>query len=60
MQIQIDKYKNTNIRYAVEYCSIEIEKQMQQFKLKKTTKTGFAERIPGRIMHVVMRIKCND
>ena len=36
---------NTNIGYAVEYCSIPFEKQMQQFKLENTTKTGFAERI---------------
>ena len=37
------KIKHTNIRYAVGYCSIGIEKQMQQIKLENTTKTGFAE-----------------
>ena len=52
--------KHTNIGYPVEYCSIGFEKQMQQFKLGNTTKTGFTEQIHERIMNVEMRNKCNE
>ena len=45
-QVQIEKFKCTNIGCAIGYYIIEIERQMQQFKFDNTTKTGFAERIP--------------
>ena len=58
--MQIDKFKHKNIGYAVEYCSIVFEKQMQQFKLANRTKIGFAERIHERIMNMEMKNKCNE
>ena len=58
--MHIDKFKHTNIGYAVEYCNIGFGKQLQQYKLENTTKTGFAEQIHERVLNVEMKNKCNE